>query len=247
VNALTETFEERLQEIETYLDLLEIFQQQVQQGSPRIGETPVTAQQQKILYSAVYLQLYNLVEATITKCVEAVSTAAAGEGRWYPSDLSIKLRREWIRSAARTHIDLNYENRLQAAIELCELILNSLPLPNWEVERGRRGNWDDNEIQAITDRLGLNLRVSQVAYEGIKQPFRDEKGPLAIVKFLRNRLAHGSMSFAECGEGVTVTDLRDLKQRTAVYLREVVACFNAFIESYEFLIPERRPSMGAQP
>ena len=72
--ALSQTFEEQLQEIETYLDLLEVFE--VQAG--RIGEATITAQQQKILYSSVYLQIYNLVEATITWCVEAVRSAACG-------------------------------------------------------------------------------------------------------------------------------------------------------------------------
>jgi hypothetical protein len=242
--ALLETFEERLQEIETYLDLLDAIEQQVRLGPPKIGEALVTTQQQKILYSAVFLQLYNLVEATITWCVGAVSAAVTDNGRWYPYDLSAELRREWVRSAARTHIDLSYDKRLQAAFELCELLLKSLPIPNWEVEIGRRGNWDDNEISVITDRLGLDLKISREAYKGVKQPFREDKGPLALVKYLRNRLAHGSMSFAECGEGVTVTDLRDLKQRTALYLREVVSAFKSYIDAYEFLIPERRPAAG---
>ena len=83
--ALSQTFEERLQEIETYLDLLEAFE--VQAGR-RIGEATVSAQQQKILYSSVYVQIYNLVEATITWCVEAVRSAAADHGRWKPGDLS---------------------------------------------------------------------------------------------------------------------------------------------------------------
>jgi hypothetical protein len=247
VNALTETFEERLQEIEVYLALLDSLEQQVRQGLPKLGEAPITAQQQKILYSCVYLQLYNLVEATITRCVEAVAAAAADNGRWYPGDLSDNLRREWVRWAARTHTDLNYENRLQHALGLCEIFVKALPIAAWEVERGRRGNWDDDEIRVITNRLGIDLRISRETYEGVKRPFRDEKGPLALVKNLRNRLAHGSMSFVECGEGVTVTDLRDLKQRTALYLREVVGAFASYIDGYEFLAPERRPPVNLPP
>ncbi len=245
--SLTETFEERLQEIDTYLDLLEALERQVQIGPPRLGGQPITVQQQKILYSAVYLHLYNLVEATVTWCIDAVVEAAADNGRWYPGDLSIKLRREWVRSAVRTHVDLSYEKRLQRAFELCEMLVKALPLTKWDVEKGRRGNWDDEEIKLITDRLGLNLQISRDVYEGVKRPFRDDKGPLALVKNLRNRLAHGSLSFAECGEGVTVVDLRELKQRTASYLGEVLAAFKSYIEAYEFLVPERRPTQEIQP
>ena len=59
MDTLAEVFEERLLEIETYLDLLDALDRQVQKGPPEIGGAPITVQQQRILYSAVYLQLYN--------------------------------------------------------------------------------------------------------------------------------------------------------------------------------------------
>ena len=111
MDTLTLAFEERLLELDAYLDLLDALERQTQHGPPVIGGGPVTAQQQKILYSAVYLQLYNLVEATVTWCLEAVCAAAAKDGRWCPSDLSAELRREWVRTTAQTHAGLNDENR----------------------------------------------------------------------------------------------------------------------------------------
>ena len=238
-DTLSQTFEERLQEIEAYLDLLEALERRVQSGPPVIGETTITAQQQKILYSCVFLQLYNLVEATVTWCVTAVCEAASDQGRWTPGDLTSKLRREWVRAKAWTHIELNEENRLDRAVELCEALIQSSPVLRFTL--ARRGNWDDQEIQTITDRLGCDLQISTEALQGIKRPLRDEKGALALIRDLRNRLGHGSLSFAECGEGLTVLDLRDLKQRTALYLREVVSAFRTYIDSYGFLIPARRP------
>jgi hypothetical protein len=236
---LSQSFEERLQEIETYLDLLEALERQVQTGPPVIGGATITAQQQKILYSCVFLQLYNLIEATVTWCVRAVCEAASEQGRWKPGDLTSKLRREWVRATARTHIELNEENRLDYAVELCELLVQSRPIAEFTV--ARRGNWDDQEIQAITTRLGCDLQITTDVLSGVKRPIRDEKGALALIRDLRSRLGHGSLSFSECGENVTVPDLRDLKQRTALYLREVVAGFRTYIETYEFLIPARRP------
>ncbi len=93
---LNGAFEDRLQEIDAYLTLMDALERQIQVGPPRIGGELITAQQQKILYSSVYLQLYNLVEATATWCVEAVASAAADGGRWRPNDLTIELRREWV-------------------------------------------------------------------------------------------------------------------------------------------------------
>ena len=61
--ALQTAFDERVQEIEAYLDLLDIVERQVQSGPPRlvVGERRITVDQQRILYSGVYLQLYSLV------------------------------------------------------------------------------------------------------------------------------------------------------------------------------------------
>lgn len=238
-DTLIQTFEERLQEIDAYLDLLEALERQVQSGPPVIGGAVITTQQQKILYSGVFLQLYNLIEATVSWCVAAVCEAACEQGRWKPGDLTSKLRREWVRATARTHLDLNEENRLDSAVELCELLIQSRSIFNFTV--ARRGNWDEQEIQAITERLGCTLQISNDVLTGIKRHIRDDKGALALIRDLRNRLGHGSLSFSECGEGMTVPELRDLKQRTALYLREVVAAFRAYISGYEFLIPARRP------
>jgi hypothetical protein len=244
VDQLTQTFEERLQETETYLDFLEALEKQLNRGTPKIGGVAITAQRQKILYAGVYLQLYNLVEATITWCVEAVCRATTYNERWLPSHLSVQLRREWVRSIAHTHDDLNYENRLKHAIEFCDRLVQALPVHKWKIDKRHGANWDESQIFQITVRLGLQLRVSPEVDEGVKRAFRDEKGPLVLVKEFRNRLAHGSLSFAECGEGVTVHDLRELMQRIAPYLREVVAAFKGFIDGYEFLLPEFRPVAG---
>ena len=121
-DTLSQTFEERLQEIETYLDLLEALERQVQTGPPLIGGATITNQQQKILYSCVYLQLYNLVEATVTWCMtrsapRLLITNAGDRG-------SENLRHEWIRSKARAYLsELPIQHRLQSAVDLCDHLI----------------------------------------------------------------------------------------------------------------------------
>lgn len=240
-----QAFEERLQEIDAYLVLLAALERQVMQGPPIIGGTQITAQQQKILYSSVYLQLYNLVEATATWCVEAVTEAVAGGARWRPADLASKLRREWVRTKARTHVNLNYDNRLDTTVEFCEEVLKAVPVSQWLIEKGGGGNWDDYTLEEITERIGCDLNISNPVRTAAKRRIRDDMGSLGLVKHLRNRLAHGTLSFEECGDGVTVRDLRDIRQRTVDYLREVIASFQRYIEEHLFISPERRPELGA--
>ncbi len=237
-------FQERLAEVDAYLHFLTTMELRAQHGPPRLegAEHPITTQQQRILYSGVYLQLYNLVEATMSRCIEAVAAAARDNGRWTPGDLSGDLRREWVRATARTHVDLTPQNRLERALRLCDHLVASLPIETFDIDQGGGGNWDDLEIEEFSKRLGCQLVVSQPVYSAVKRPFRDDLGPLALVRQLRNRLAHGSISFAQCSEDVTVERLTDLKNRTVNYLSEVVACFAKHIEGSEYLIPGKRPA-----
>ena len=94
----------------------------------------------------------------------------------------------------------------------------------------------------MADRIGCNVPFTQDAVTGIKRVIRNDKSALVLIRDLRNQLAHGSLSFTECGEGVTSTDLREITNWTAEYLRQVVGGFEAFIQSHAFLVPARRPA-----
>ena len=136
--------------------------------------------------------------------------------------------------------EIAVEMRADAGITL---VIELLPAMAFGVERGRAGSWDEDEISAIALRLGLDLSnsISPDVFRAIKRRVRDDKGSLALIRDLRNRLAHGSLSFGECGEGVTVRELRDVTDRTTSYLREVVSAFSFYIDRHEFLIPASRP------
>ena len=244
MEALRTGFAERLSEVETYLEFLVVLDARAQSGPPKLegAEHPISAQQQKILYSSVYLQLYNLVESTMTRCIDAVAQSAAQAGTWVPGDLSAELRKEWVRVIARTNVELNADNRLASALVLCEHLVSALPVAHFDMEKGSGGNWDDNAIEQFSERLGLALMVSQPVYSSIKQPIRNDLGPLQLVKDLRNRLAHGSISFTECAGDVTVAQLIELKQKTVDYMREVVERFISYLTGHEFLVAARRPA-----
>ncbi|MGB3486506.1 MAG: MAE_28990/MAE_18760 family HEPN-like nuclease [Xanthobacteraceae bacterium] len=240
------TFDERQAEIEAYLAFLEGIEMEARSGPPRLGATGVliTTQQQRILYSGVFLQLYNLVEATIVRCLDEVTNVAIKRGTWSPGDLTIELRREWVRVMARTHVDLNYENRLASALSLCDHLVAALPVAGFQVEKGGGGSWDDEAIEQVAKRLGFALQVRPETYTAIKRHFRDEMGCLQLVRKFRNELAHGSISFAECGENITVSELRDIASRTVSYMREVLSAFRVYIDDHGYITEARRPQVA---
>lgn len=224
-------FEERYAEIEAYLSFLQNVEEAAREGTPRLRGTdaPITTEQKKILNSSFYLQLYNLVEATVLRCLEAV-VAAIEEAERRPSELSIGLRTEWVRSIARTHSDLGPDKRLQAALDLCEQLLQQMPIKDFKIEPGGGGNWDDSSIEKLCERVGCGLVISPDVVRAAKRHVRDDLGALKLVKNRRNGLAHGSLSFVDCSDGVTVAELKGLAAAVGDYLREAVGCFVSFIK-----------------
>lgn len=224
-------FEERYAEITAYLIFLQNVEDAAREGTPRLRGTnaPITTEQKKILNSSLYLQLYNLVEATVLRCLEAV-VAAVETAERRPSELSVGLRTEWVRAIARTHSELGPGKRLQAALDLCDQLLQQMPIKGFQIDPGGGGNWDDSSIEKICERVGCGLVVTPGVLQAAKRHVRDEMGALKLVKNRRNGLAHGSLSFVDCSDGVTVAELKGLAKATGDYLKEAVDCFVRFIE-----------------
>jgi hypothetical protein len=245
---LKEFFDERFVEVESYLTLLETIAMAARSGPPRVAgvEITITATQQKILYSSLYLQLYNLVEATMSRCIESITSAATSHsGSWQAADLNDSLRREWVRTVARTHTELSYENRLQSALDMCNHLIGQLPIRQFTIEIGGGGNWDDETIEKIGDRVGCRLQLTREVKAQVKRPLRDNQGAMKLVKDRRNGLAHGRLSFVDCADGVAVEELRGITDAVGAYLREVIVCFVQYIDLFDFLAPERKPSDAA--
>ncbi len=243
----TTQFEDRVAEIENYINLLQAVEREAQSGPPTIGSSAITTCQQRMLYSSVYLHLYNLVEATATWCMSAVTEATVNGGSWSVGQLGSAVRREWVRTNLRTHIHLNPTNRLNCSFDVCEGILNGAPIEEWGIEQGSGGNWDDGAIESVSERVGCVLTIATATKCAAKRPFRNDKNALQYVKDLRNKLAHGSISFEQSGENLTVQDLLDLKNRTVDYLREVVQSFKSYVDGFLYLNPGDRPLPGGSP
>ncbi|MEV4119477.1 MAE_28990/MAE_18760 family HEPN-like nuclease [Micromonospora sp. NPDC049645] len=242
-------FEERFSEVSDYLDLLEQLDAvTASSGTPRLAVSNyrITTSQQRILYSSVYLQLYNLVEATVARCVSAVTDAATSAGHWLPHQLNEELQREWVRAVAQTHVDMTPEKRLKFALELSNHITNQLPIAGFVVDTGGGGNWDDEAIFKVGKRLGCRITNSPEVSKAVKSKTSgSEHGPLKLVKLRRNDLAHGSLSFVECAQNLVVRELRENANQVGAYLREVIECFTQYINSHAFLRPAHQPSNGA--
>ncbi|KAA0115093.1 MAE_28990/MAE_18760 family HEPN-like nuclease [Mycolicibacterium sp. P9-22] len=228
---LSAFFDERRAEIDAYIKLLEGLEVAAKSGAPRLKDTnaAITPEQIKILNSSLYLQLYNLVEATVSRCLDAIAGTLSRE-QLKPNELNPTLRQEWVRFIARTHIDLNSGNRLQAALDLCDHLLGELPISAFRIEPGGGGNWDDAAIEQMCKRVGCKLDIPRAVRSAVKRPVRDEMGALKLVKDRRNSLAHGSLSFSDCSDGVSFAELSQLANSVYGYLEAAIASFDNYID-----------------
>ena len=240
-------FQEHVEEVEAFLEFVVAIDHAIKGGVPLIqggtsGKPAVVAPlQQRLLYANVYLHLYNLVEATVSRCMAAIEEVTATSPGLKAGDLSPKLQDEWVRHVAKTHEPLNSENRHAAAIQLLQHLVAQQPVVV-KIAKGGGGNWDDEQIHQLAGRLGVTLRLTKGTQSVIKRKIKQDRGALQLIRHYRNQLAHGLMSFSDCGEGLTVTELKELKEWTVRYLEEVISSFEEFIQRYEYLDSGRRPN-----
>jgi hypothetical protein len=93
---------------------------------------------------------------------------------------------------------------------------------------------NDERIQKLLKRHGIELKLPKRVLTQVKKPVFDENGPLALIRLRRNDLAHGLISFAECGRGLTVPDLRRWTFIVVVYLRAVIEHFEHYLDKSQF-------------
>ena len=235
-------YADRSQELDEYFRLLDTVELAAQSGVPTIAGTKdhITVLQRKILFSSSYLQLYNLVEATVSRCIDELTDAVVGENKWKVGDLSENLRREWVRSVGRTHMQQEPDGRLKSFLAACDHIIGQLPVEKFLIEKGGGGNWDDESIYEICKRLGCNLKVTPATRSAVKKRMRNNLGAMQLVKNRRNELAHGVISFVECADGVDLSDLKRTADAVRRYLREVIDCFTSYIELLGYLHPNSK-------
>ncbi len=237
-------FNDRVDDIESYFELVNHIELAISSGGAVLNfdgnSYTVKPEQQKIMYSSIYLHLYNLIESTISTLIEAVERHATSEINGQLNLLSEKMRKLYITSVTAPHELLSNEKRLEKAITLFEQVLNIQPV-NIKIPPGGGGNWDVGEIEKLSKNIGINIPLPANLRQKVKQPFRDDKAPIRLIKEIRNKLAHGSLSFAECGNNHVASDFRRLIDIVKDYLNHVINHYEEFINQHGYKMSTQTP------
>lgn len=232
---VTAFYQERITEIDSFLELIEQIQIASQDGIPHIGEFGViSADHQKILISSAYIQLYSLVESTISQALDYVAQHLSSTCKF--EDLNDHMRREWADFQIKTYSlsNITDERRSNLNLKMSNHIANREDLLPFKIEKRNAKGWDRKILQDVVNRIGVEIQISEELDRRLKIHYSNDMEPLTFLKIRRSQLAHGEISFTQSGESKSIDDLKDLRNITCEYLSAMLGSFQVFLEGQSY-------------
>lgn len=163
----------------------------------------ITQEMQCVAKAQSLVLLYNLVESTVCDCLNAIYDAIQDESLIF-GNVSDDIKNMWRNYLKRKNLPEKTKNDndiINMAIRFDSLAINI------------SGSLDFRKIQEVFSKHGCLLDNS--SRDTIAQSF-------LVVKNKRNLLAHGNISFSECGAHYLLSDLQKYKEHIVDYMQDVV-------------------------
>jgi hypothetical protein len=219
-------FKERVKEVDLYFDFLcNVLSTDVNLHSAKTGVSqPVNVNVQKILKANFFLILYNLIEAIIKKSIQKIHDSMERDG------LSYKLTRPEIQRILISYRykqlrESNSANFVQAIEELLADALNDAAVKLDPDSIPISANLDAKKIRELARVYGFSEATKKAKRGG---------ADLLIVKNQRNSLAHGDLTFSECGRNYNISDLKRIKNEVIYFLEDILKNIKVYIDAKEY-------------
>lgn len=220
---IQKNFARRIEDIEETFKLLSfILKIESHKNTPLIhvesnSELYVTQEMQCALKAEFLILLYNIVESTICDCLNTLYDSIADENLTI-YDLSPEMRNMWRTSMKRS----SNPNHLKTDLELKDfrVVFESLAI-------NISGSLDIRKIFEVFSKHGCNLDETN------RKKYADS---FLVVKNKRNSLAHGNISFSECGSFYMLSDLQKLKEDILNGLQEIVSQIRKHISEQKYKV-----------
>jgi len=225
VTTVINDFEKRASEIKLYFKLLErVVEEEACLYLPEKKThkyIEFDGELQKVMKANMFLLLYNLAESSIKQSLSEIYDTITSEGVKY-KDVKEEIQKIWI--------DTKYQNFNQMGTDRIYKVLNNILEDLIEIEfdasKKISGNIDGRKIREFAEQTGFSTRTHHSLNDGVK---------LHQVKTQRNKLAHGDLSFAECGRNYTISDLKVIYNQVVKYLRRILLNIEAFLSDKSYM------------
>jgi hypothetical protein len=170
-----------------------------------------------ILMANSFILIYNLAEYAISEGIKAIYKEIIEADVDYNS-LQENIKKELI---ANTKKNTAVEKLIEGIDNIAVAILKNYPQKNLF-----SGNVNNEEIRKMSIKYGFSCDTDAgKTNNGLK---------METVKRKRNHLAHGSVSFKDCGQEYAYTDIEKIKNEVLQYLEEILLNIERFIQNEEY-------------
>lgn len=207
-----DTFNKRVSEITLYYDALKsLYDEKKQKNNcQKYCEDDFL----KILKANALLMIYNLVESAIMGGITEIYDDLQQQGVTYRQVRS-EIQQIWFTFKFNQAYDktAHYNAYKDKAVEIINSILSDEILMLDRKAINVSGNLDAKKIIRICKDHGIYCQIDPNCKGGYV---------LEDIKTRRNELAHGTLSFVECGRDYTIEDLEKIKAQTILFLEGIL-------------------------
>lgn len=218
-------FEKRVSEVEEYFKLLDnFFEKDAILYFPNKQTHKykrLNPELEKVLKANSFLLLYNVIEASIKQSLTEIYDQITSKGVTY-NQVTSHFKQLWIKENYKNFKDQGEKNIFQ----FISGIENDVIEIEFDANKIISGNIDRRKIEYFSQAYGFSTQVHYSAGNGDK---------LHQVKVRRNNLAHGNISFSECGREFTYEDLCEIKKQVIRYMRQILNNIDKFLNEEKFL------------
>lgn len=176
----------------------------------------------KVFKANIFLLLYNLAESSIKQSLTEIYDTISSENLSY-QDVIDEIKKIWIAENHDNFRNIGTDNIFIAINQLATEIIDI----RFDSTKVISGNIDGRKIREFSAKHGFSDRTHRNANNGYK---------LHLVKTQRNNLAHGNISFAECGRNYGVGQLRSMKREVILYLRNILRNIKKYLDDRKYAI-----------
>lgn len=220
-----DTFNNRVAEIDLYYKAVsELYSQKILHGT---ANKFYHEDFLKILKSNAILMIYNLVESSIMGGILSIYEELKYQQISY-CNVRSELQKIWFTYKFNQVYDKNahYNTYRDKAVEIITEILDNKVLELDRKATDISGNLDADKIRQLCKEHGIMFSIPDNCRGGLV---------LTDVKEKRNNLAHGVVSFVECGRDYTIEDLEKIKNETKLFLESILKAMKDYFDSKQYL------------
>lgn len=224
-----ENFQTRLQEVQKYINFVKHL---AETPSPSVmsenstNPYPIDRELQKTLRASTYLLLYNLMESTMSECINAIHDTIKDEERNI-LELSEKLHKVILHSFRKGLTEAKVGEYSKSNKDVRDRLFDL----GYDKKRLFSGNIDCQIINEYCGKYGIQV----LPYKVGDQPLIWDATKIKSIKRKRNALAHGSESFSHCGQNMPIDVMTDNLQSVEAVLMGVFNGLNNFLTHQKYL------------